>query len=98
MRAFALIAALTIAPPALAQAFDTDCRATAEAFNQLRDGMTVAQAEAIIGCPGVVMSETRMSGFTTVMLGWDGNGTPGANMNAMFQNDALLMKAQFGLR
>ena len=98
MRALALTIVLTTAAPAFAQAFETDCRATAAAFEALQTGMTYAQTVEVIGCEGVVMSATEYTGLVTRMLGWEGEGTLGANMNAMFQNDALVMKSQFGLR
>jgi hypothetical protein len=40
---------------------------------------------------------TELAGFTTVMYVWQGKGSLGANMNAMFQNDALVSKAQMGM-
>jgi hypothetical protein len=98
MRALALTIALTAATPALAQGLGTECRADAQAFEALQTGMTYAQAVALIGCEGVVMSATEFTGLVTRMLGWDGNGMLGSSMNAMFQNDALVMKSQFGLR
>jgi hypothetical protein len=98
MRALALAIALTATTPALAQGFGTECRADAQAFEALQTGMTYAQAVEIIGCEGVVMSATEFTGLVTRMLGWDGEGTLGSSLNAMFQNDALVMKSQFGLR
>lgn len=66
-------------------------------FSQLRDGMSYAQASAALGRPGTEMSRTNISGIVTVMYSWQGRGRAGANMNAMFQNDRLISKAQFGL-
>lgn len=43
------------------------------------------------------MSSSEMAGYKTVMLMWTGTSM-GANMNAMFQNDKLVSKAQFGLK
>jgi hypothetical protein len=71
-------------------------------YDQLEDGMSQAAAEAVIGAPGTeissvvmpavegVMEETR-----TVMLQWQNEDA--SNMNAMFQNDRLVSKAQFDL-
>jgi hypothetical protein len=44
------------------------------------------------------MSRSNIAGIVTVMYGWTGRGGMGANMNAMFQNGGLVMKAQFGLQ
>lgn len=92
----AVALAILLAAPAAAQ--NTSCRASAAAFNQIRDGMSISQVEGIIGCRGEVLSETNMGGIRTVMFAWAGSGGMGANMNAMFQSGRLVMKAQFGLR
>ena len=42
------------------------------------------------------MSRNELAGTEAVMYSWEGN--LGANMNAMFQNNKLVQKAQFGLR
>lgn len=86
------IALLVFLAPALASA----CEATMEKYLAIRDGMTVQQVEQIIGCPGEELSSSSMAGFTTVMYMWEGNTMIG-NMNAMFQNNALVSKAQMGL-
>lgn len=65
-------------------------------FNQLKDGMTYEQAVAVLGSPGVEQSSNSIGGTKTVMYAWNGN-TMGGNMNAMFQNNKLVSKAQFGL-
>jgi len=65
-------------------------------FSSLQTGMTYQQAVEIIGAPGEEMSRSDLAGYTTVMYGWKNSG--GSNMNAMFQNGALVNKAQFGLR
>jgi hypothetical protein len=72
---------------------DSGGQASMAEFLQLRQGMTYAQAVAIIGSPGEEIS--RMD--TTVMYQWKGNSLVG-NMNAMFQDDRLVSKAQMGLR
>jgi hypothetical protein len=64
-------------------------------FNKLRTGMTYRQAVAILGAEGEVLSENEIGGTRTVMYQWKGGYL--ANMNAMFQNDKLISKAQFGL-
>jgi hypothetical protein len=66
-------------------------------YQRLSEGMSYAQVVAILGSSGKELSRSDIAGQTTVMYGWDGSGF-GANMNAMFQNDKLITKAQFGLR
>lgn len=65
-------------------------------FEQLQTGMTYAQAVQIIGVYGEEMSRSDIAGYRTVMYAWS-NGD-GSNMNAMFQNNSLINKAQIGLR
>lgn len=67
-----------------------------EQYEALKTGMSYADAIAILGSPGEEMSSSEIGGTRTVMYMWAGS-TPGANMNAMFQNDKLVQKAQFGL-
>lgn len=70
---------------------------SAAEFAELRNGMSLAEAEAVIGGPGEVLSESELAGIHTVMLKWDGESGFGANANAMFQDGRLVSKAQFGL-
>lgn len=65
-------------------------------YQRLETGMSYAQAVSILGKPGVEMSSNELAGIRTVMYQWEGRAF--ANMNAMFQNDKLIQKAQFGLR
>lgn len=72
-------------------------------YQKITAGMTRAQVEAIIGTPGEEVTSGRMEGvpgvmepIETVMLQWYNKNMSG--MNAMFQNDSLITKAQFGLR
>lgn len=67
-------------------------------YERLHSGMTYAEAVAALGRPGQENSRSEMVGLTTVMYSWTGAGSIGANMNAMFQNDRLINKAQFGLQ
>ena len=67
-------------------------------FKQLQDGMTYDEAVRILGSSGTEQSRSSIANIVTVMYSWPGAGTMGANMNAMFQNDKLVLKAQFGLR
>jgi hypothetical protein len=67
-------------------------------FQQLRDGMTYGEAVGVLGGSGTEQSRSNIADIVTVMYSWPGSGSLGANMNAMFQNDKLVVKAQFGLR
>ena len=68
---------------------------TLSEFNRLRTGMSYEAAVRVIGHRGDVTSESSLMGIKTVMYTWS-NGI--ANMNAIFQNNELVTKAQFGLR
>lgn len=70
-------------------------------YDRIEHGMSYAQVVRIIGSPGEQMSSNRIDGqgvmpnVRTEMYMWQ-NGN-GSNMNAIFQNDKLIQKAQFGL-
>lgn len=70
-------------------------------FNQIQQGMTYEQVVRILGAEGEVMSETSFGSGQyathTIMYTWKAGGFM-ANMNAMFQNGALISKAQLGLK
>ncbi|MSO62041.1 MAG: DUF3862 domain-containing protein [Acidobacteria bacterium] len=70
---------------------------TLSQYSQLGDGMSYQDAVRVLGGPGTEISRSDLAGTVTVMYQWDGAGMV-ANMNAMFQNDRLVTKAQFGLR
>ena len=57
--------------------------------------MSYKEVVSIIGAPGEEMSRVTISDVTTVMYSWTNSDF--SNMNAMFQNDKLVSKAQFGL-
>lgn len=90
-----LIAGALLAATVPTQA--TDCKVGKEQYLALQNGMSYAQAVQILGCEGEELSSSDIAGFSTVMYMWDGNSF-GGNMNAMFQNDELVNKAQFGLK
>ncbi|SHH37497.1 DUF3862 domain-containing protein [Desulforamulus hydrothermalis] len=71
-----------------------------EEFDQLKSGMSYEEATAIIGGPGVVISESGNPGdqLHTVMYQYEGEGDLGANANLLFQGNKLQNKAQFGLK
>jgi hypothetical protein len=65
--------------------------------------MSDAEVVAIIGQPGEEVSRNRIEGVAgvmgaieTVMYMWQ--NPSGTNINATFQNDKLVQKAQFGLQ
>ena len=63
---------------------------------QIQTGMSYEQVQGIIGSEGEEISRSNIAGYSTVMYSW--KNWNGSNMNAMFQNDQLVTKAQFGLR
>jgi hypothetical protein len=72
-------------------------------YSQIQNGMTYGEVVNIIGSQGQELSRNSMdsipgvmSSISTVMYSWQNPG--GSNMNAMFQNDRLISKAQFGLK
>ena len=72
-------------------------------YSRLQTGMSYTQAKTTIGSSGVEISRNYMEGvpgvmesISTVMYSW--SNADGSNMNAIFQNDKLMQKAQFGLR
>lgn len=69
---------------------------TLSQFTEIKDGMTYAEVSALLGSPGVEQSSNNIAGMKTIMYAWDGKSGLG-NMNAMFQNDKLIQKSQFGL-
>jgi hypothetical protein len=94
--AFFAIGLVAFTPAADSQ--QTACKATAAKYKSLKAGMSYSQVVKIMGCEGEELSSSEMAGFKTVMVAWSGKGNLGANMNAMFQNDELINKAQFGLK
>jgi hypothetical protein len=66
-------------------------------FNKIQTGMTYDKVVNIIGGYGIVISESDIGDTKTIMYQWDGEGSLGANSNAMFQDGELISKAQFGL-
>lgn len=76
---------------------------TMEKYQRIQHGMSFSQVCQIIGEQGREGASSHMpaiSGFTpsiTIkMYSWQ--NSDGSNMNAMFENDRLINKAQFGLK
>jgi hypothetical protein len=68
---------------------------TLDKFNSIKTGMSYREVTNILGKEGTLMSENSIAGISTAMYQWS-NGF--SNMNAIFQNDKLIQKAQFGLK
>ena len=71
-------------------------------YDRIREGMSYLEVIRIIGAEGVELSSNKIDGvpgvmpsISTKMYMWQNSN--GSNMNAMFQNDRLVQKAQFGL-
>jgi len=71
---------------------------TMENYNKLQTGMTYEQVVSILGEEGKEMSSNDIAGYKNVMYLWKAGGFSVGNMNAMFQNGALVQKAQFELQ
>lgn len=69
---------------------------TMKEYLAIKDGMSYQEVVRIIGASGVELSRSDIAGFTTVMYEWSNEN--GSSMNAMFQNNQLSVKSQFGLQ
>ena len=67
-------------------------------YQQLREGMTYEEVVRIMGPPREEMASSNVAGMRTTTYVWTGSGPRGANMNVVFENGRLFMKAQFGLQ
>lgn len=74
-----------------------ECTVSKAQYDQLQHGMSYSEAVSVLGCDGEEISSSDIGGIKTIMLMWEGDSL-GANMNAMFQDDRMVQKAQFGLR
>jgi len=87
--------AMRTAPSSAQRLVDVNRSVTMAEFNTLRTGMSYREAVRAIGESGEELSRSEIGSITTVMYAW--KNRDGSNMNAMFQDDALVTKAQFGL-
>ena len=76
---------------------------TKAAYDRIDTGMSYSEVVGIIGTSGEEQSRNKidavpgvMESVETIMYSWQ--NSDGSNMNAMFQNDKLIQKAQFGLK
>lgn len=86
----------TTEEPTLGASARPQSRVTLANYERLAHGLSYSEAAQILG-PGTEISRVDIGGVTTVMYQWRA-GSGGANMNAMFQDDQLVSKAQMGLR
>ncbi|WP_295813450.1 DUF3862 domain-containing protein [uncultured Nitratireductor sp.] len=77
-------------------AFASDCTVTKAQYDALEMGMRYQQAVDALGCEGEELSISEMGSFKTIMMMWEGNSLS-ASMAAIFQNDRLIQKEEFGL-
>ena len=66
-------------------------------YDRIKTGMSYKEVVEILGKEGKELSNNEVGGIKTVVYQWEAEGA-GSNMNATFQKDKLLSKAQFGLR
>ena len=85
------------------EAPDISVKVTKAEYLRIEDGMSYSEVVGIINEYGEELSRSKMPGvpgvygeIVTVMYQWQNRD--GSNMNAMFQNDSLMCKAQYGLR
>lgn len=73
---------------------------TAAGFAAVKEGMSYETVVAILGRDGDLVSESTFGATTTKMYSWKGGKTAslGASMNAIFQDDKMKSKSQFGLK
>jgi len=71
-------------------------RFTQAKFDRLNDGISYESAVKILGAPGKLASSVKAGDIKIVMYTWQNED--GSNLNAQFQNNKLVTKAQFGLQ
>lgn len=69
-----------------------------ENYLKLQNGMSYQEVVSILGEEGEELSSNELAGISNKMYMWKAAGFGGANMNAMFQDGALVSKSQFGLK
>jgi hypothetical protein len=68
---------------------------TLDRYNQVQSRMSIARVETLVG-EGLEMSRSEADGSLTVNYRWQ--NADGSAMNAMFQGNKLVTKAQSGLK
>lgn len=75
---------------------ENDCYITMEKFNQIENGMSYSEVSEIIGCEGVLSTESSSGNVMLKIYGWYAeNGI--SNGTFSFTNDKLTAKSQIGL-
>lgn len=94
---------ITGAPTQLPRTTTQPMAITKSKYDGIREGMSYEEVVKILGVRGNEVSSSYMEGIpgvmesvTTKMYEWQNRD--GSNMNAMFQNNKLVSKAQYGLR
>jgi len=95
---FTFIAVTILIAAKAATAQQTECQVTLAQYSQLQLGMAYEQVVSILGCYGSELSSNNIGGHSNYMLAWSGSGQIGANMNALFQDNQLIQKSQYGLQ
>jgi hypothetical protein len=86
----------TATTPATAPAASPKVEAVSMAkYEQVKTGMALAEVEKILG-KGIETSRMDAMGTTTVSYNWKNSN--GSSMSAVFQNDLVTSKMQFGLK
>lgn len=67
--------------------------ATVEEYNELKEGMSYAEAAKIIGTKGEIVYENKIDNYNTVIYNWEGKDE--AYISATFINDKLTIKEKY---
>ncbi len=67
-------------------------------YNSIETGMSYLRVRSIVGSPGEELVQSDVAGYKSLAVSWKGVGSMGANAQIMFVNDAVISKAQVGLK
>jgi Domain of Unknown Function with PDB structure (DUF3862) len=67
-----------------------------EKYEQIKNGMTKAEVEKILGGPGDEMSSSSSGGYSFAMYQWKGENF--SAITVMFSNGKVSTKSQYGLK
>jgi hypothetical protein len=81
----------------VAKASSAKCGATLAEYQALQIGSSPNHAVRIIGCSGTELGRVAYGGQESLMVSYSGEERVFTNMNATFDNDRLVAKAQLGL-
>ncbi len=70
---------------------------SADEYGQIENGMSYEQVKEIVGSEGEEVSTVTVGDMTTTIYMWYGKDHI-SNANVTFQNDAVMAKAQIGLK